>query len=888
MSGGGMASAAVSLPPVVGELDADAWEKLTTEEGACYYQQHVIGSMAWQDSVDLSQFRVWGAKFGGPIALMRDKTKPLKIGQAAVANNKIFIFTAGGRLLSEITWDVGEDRGEIAEMGWNDEELLVIMQDNGAAEVYDMHGIYRYNFFTSRAVQQQGVSACQIWGSGAVVLTMENQLFWVNAEDGFESPRTIAMQDPRDYGLDATPTCMAVVEPALTGRDSPDVLLSSDDGTVIVVDTEQVEPFPTTQGPFKKMECSANGQLFACFTTEGQVVVFPSDFSDVILDFSTRSTTAPEQLVWCGGDSVVLAYEKIVFMVGPSGSWINFRPDAAFKVVPEMDGVRIITNTESKFLQRVPEDLVNVLQAGSVDPAAMMYDAYQELYDRKSAKADEKMRAIEDDLEQAVNTCIGAATDPWDTVAQKKLLDAACYGKAFVENYDSSYFVNTCKDLRVLNMLRSPAIGIHLTYKQYEHLTPDTIVSRLIRRAHWKEAYMICHYLELEKSERVSVQWACDKIKLEEDTPDQELCRKIYAKLKDCPGGSFVDVAVAAEQENRKKLAVMLLDYEASAIDQVPLLLQMDEPEQALMKALDSGDTNLAHSVLMALKERGRDQDADDYLPRNEFYAMLTRLPAAASLFVSHLREKSFVEQASGGGSSLEDLKSFFYSAGQSADAAAIDLVAAYREPELPNRLRNLELAMDSLQQDKASYYSAKMTEDQIKLLAIQRELEMNCDGQIKYVDTSLADTIHTLIETDQEKKAKKLSGEFKLSEKRYAWIKMRALIKAKKIPALEKFSKEKKLPIQMESFVKCLVEDGHPDDASRFVSKLVDSRGNPLGDKQVTWFMRLEKYPEAVKVAMAMKDLGMVEQIQSQISPALLKTKEFQAIFAEAKRELA
>ena len=43
---------------------------------------------------------------------------------------------------------------------------------------------------------------------------------------------------------------------------------------------------------------------------------------------SSDSATAPEQLVWCGGDSVVLAYEKIVFMVGPSGSWINFRPVA--------------------------------------------------------------------------------------------------------------------------------------------------------------------------------------------------------------------------------------------------------------------------------------------------------------------------------------------------------------------------------------------------------------------------------------------------------------------------------------------------------------------------------------------------------------------------------
>jgi hypothetical protein len=877
-----MSASAVPLPRRVSELNADAWEKLTTEDGACYYQRHPIGPMAWNDSVDLSNFRVWGAKFGGPVALMRDKTKPLKIGQSAVANNKIFIFTAGGRLLSEITWE-GD---EIAEMGWNDDENLVCMQVSGVAIVYDMHGTYRYEFHTGRSVREQGVSACVIWGSGAVLLTMENRLFWVNGEGGFESARTVELPDPL---LDATPKCMSVVEPALTGRDSPDVLLSADDGTVMVVDTEQVDQFPTTQGPFKKMECAANGQLFACFTMEGQVVVFPNDFSDVILEFNTNSATAPEQLVWCGGDSVVLAYEKIVFMVGPSGSWINFRPDAAFVVVPEMDGVRILSNNTCEFLQRVPQDLVNVFQAGSVDPAAMLYDAYEELYERKSAKADEKMRAIEDDLGTAVNTCIAAATDPWEADAQKKLLDAACYGKAFVENYDSGYFVDTCKDLRVLNMLRSPGIGIHLTYKQYEHLTPDVVVNRLIRRSHWKEAYTICDYLKLEKSERVAVQWACDKIKLEEDTPDQDLCDKIHAKLKDCPGGSFVDVAVVADQENRKKLAVMLLDYEASAIDQVPLLLQMDEPEQALVKAVESGDTNLAHSVLMQLRDRGRDQDADDYLSRNDFYAMLGRRPAAANLFTSHLREKSAMEQASGGGgTSLEDLKSFLYSVQNSADAAAIDLVAAYREPELGDRIRNLELTMDFLQQDKSSYFSAKMTEDQIKLVSIQRELELNCDGQVKYIDTSLADTIHSLIATDQEKKATKLMKEFKLTDKRYAWIKMRALIQSKQIPALEKFSKEKKLPIPIESFVKCLIEDGQPDDAARFVTKLVDSRGNPLAEKQVTWYMQLEKYAEAVKVAVQCKDMQLVEQIKSQVPPRLLESKVMQGVFAEATRELA
>ena len=107
-----------------------------------------------------------------------------------------------------------------------------------------------------------------------------------------------------------------------------------------------------------------------------------------------------------------------------------------------MDGVRIISNTTCEFLQRVPEDLgkssslylslyphlvltsfsphphnphlivitVNVFQAGSVHEAAMLTDAYEELYERKSAKADEKLRAIEEDLEPAVNTCITAAT----------------------------------------------------------------------------------------------------------------------------------------------------------------------------------------------------------------------------------------------------------------------------------------------------------------------------------------------------------------------------------------------------------------------------------------------------------------------------------------------
>ena len=58
---------------------------------------------------------------------------------------------------------------------------------------------------------------------------------------------------------------------------------------------------------------------------------------------------------------------------------------------------------------------------------------------------------------------------------------------------------------------------------------------------------------------------------------------------------------------------------------------------------------------------------------------------------------------------------------GSAAEAATIDLVAAYREEDFAEKVRNLELTMDFLQQDKDSHFTAKRTEDQIKLLAIQR-----------------------------------------------------------------------------------------------------------------------------------------------------------------------
>lgn len=42
-----------------------------------------------------------------------------------------------------------------------------------------------------------------------------------------------------------------------------------------------------------------------------------------------------------------------------------------------------------------------------------------------------------------------------------------------------------------------------------------------------------------------------------------------------------------------------LLDYEPRAADQVPLLMSMEEDERALIKAIESGDTDLGNVIII-------------------------------------------------------------------------------------------------------------------------------------------------------------------------------------------------------------------------------------------------------------------------------------------------
>jgi hypothetical protein len=60
------------------------------------------------------------------------------------------------------------------------------------------------------------------------------------------------------------------------------------------------------------------------YTSDGRLWVVSIDLQNTLADFKTNSTSPPVQLVWCGNDSVLMHWEDIVLMVGPSGDYLKF------------------------------------------------------------------------------------------------------------------------------------------------------------------------------------------------------------------------------------------------------------------------------------------------------------------------------------------------------------------------------------------------------------------------------------------------------------------------------------------------------------------------------------------------------------------------------------
>ncbi|KAE9099912.1 hypothetical protein PF010_g15017 [Phytophthora fragariae] len=256
--------------------------------------------MTWANEgvTDLRDFVSACAPFGGPVALLRDPKKLVKVASGAPLARQLLLFNACGCKLGHVDWTPFEDAREtLVGMTWTDELRLLCVFTSGSYAAFSMAGDEETRFSLLLPGSKDKVATFEAWGGGLVALTEKMALVHVLDVDSVR-PKVSLLPD---CGLsDANPPmCMAVLEPKFLKSIYPDVLLGSSNRSLVVVGKD---------GIFTELKTMMDKK---------------------ILSFDTQSKASPLSLCWCGEDSVLMYWPRAgLVMVGPYGAAATAPPPA--------------------------------------------------------------------------------------------------------------------------------------------------------------------------------------------------------------------------------------------------------------------------------------------------------------------------------------------------------------------------------------------------------------------------------------------------------------------------------------------------------------------------------------------------------------------------------
>ncbi|KAI9760862.1 MAG: Kinesin [Chaenotheca gracillima] len=765
--------------------------------GDRYYRKVQLYTSIFDQDLELENYVIVGAPYGGCLALIRNEEKLHSYRGTQAAKSSIDLYSCAGKLIRRINWDKGSIRG----LGWSeDEKLLAVTEDGTVRCYYDLQGD-----FTQFSL---GHASVHSW---------------------------------------------TLIPPAYTLSRSVEVLLAIDQ-TIYVVDATECEDRVLENGPFKHISVSPNGRFVALYTEDGKVWVISSDFQNKLSEYDSKARTVPQDVQWCGNNSVVLAWDDEVHMVGPNGAASKYYYDGKVHLVPDLDGVRIVTNDVCDFLQKVPDSVEEAFRLGSTSPASILLDAVDQL-EKKSPKADDNIQLIRPNLVEAVDTCVRAAGHEFSIHWQKQLLKAASFGKSVLDLYNSDDFVDMCEVLRVLNAARYYEIGLPISYDQFIRLTPERLIQRLINRQEYLLALRISEYLRLP-TDRIYIRWASQKVRVSSDNEDN-ICRLIIQKLEGKRGISFEEIARAAYDEGRGRLATELLNYEPRAGKQVPLLLSMEEDEIALDKAIESGDTDLVLFVLLHLKRK---------LPLASFFRVINNRPVATALVETSAQDQDH-----------DLLKDLYYQDDRRLDGANMLFSEALTQTDTASKTDKLKLAQKLLQDSKEHTLELRSLDETSKLLKLQESFDK--DLTETFTGLSVYDTIFKLTRLGYTSRAKKVQSDFKVQEKPFWWLRLRALVAKRDWAALEEMSKTKKSPIGWEPFFNEILSAGNSKLASSFIPKCTTVTPAERIDMWVKCGLVIKAGEEALKA----KDATALEELKGK-APGAAAVGEIERMIRQLK----
>lgn len=177
-------------------------------------------------------------------------------------------------------------------------------------------------------------------------------------------------------------------------------------------------------------------------------------------------------------------------------------------------------------------------------------------------------------------------------------------------------------------------------------------------------------------------------------------------------------------------------------------------------------------------------------LPLASFFRMINTRPMASALVETTAR-----------GDDTELLKDLYYQDDRPIDGSNVLLSEALSQTELPSKTEKLHLASRLLvdSKDATVVLQQKLLSEASQLLKVQEALDKDIADRSEFVGLSLNETIYRLIRSGYGKRAQKLQSEFKMPDKTYWWLRLRALVAKRDWGELEEIGRNKKSPIGWE-----------------------------------------------------------------------------------------
>ena len=601
------------------------------------------------------------------------------------------------------------------------------------------------------------------------------------------------------------------------------------------------------------------------------------------------------QFLFCGEDALALFGKKYVLITNDTFKKtlvykiteeekhaFFFVEDVYGKCISEVDGLRISTNNGIYFISKVDKNLFEACYPFAKSNSKKLLKAYNS-YLIDELDNGEKIKELGDSLSTTIFVLLNAAaniywkeeeTDEVKKEAQMYLLKAAQLGKIFAnaeEEFNHDKFLGICKDLRVVNNLRNNEESqILITYKEYESLTFQELIKKILIQHNFNLAFKISNYLIGYDTKKIYQKWACAKIKklnrLANKSEQIKLYDNIIYSLSNIKNVSYIQLAKKAFKCKHNELGMKFLENEKSILAKIPIYLKMNKLEKVLELSYETYDSNVIEIALNQLIDY---TGVDNYFIEKVKDNQKLRY-AVIDLLKKYDKSDTYIDKY------LEEIKDY-------EELMLLQLEKFFTYKEIDKKKKCLKLAKEyqkNLDKNNVNnkFYLMYLTElsNSIKFKKDCMDLDRKIISKsyIKPFDNSIYDCYKFGAKENKLDWIEKQNKHFELSSKKMTLIRFRSLAENGKIVLIEdiiKNSSLKKLSITPINMADFYFEFKNYDLATKYVKLITHQE---YFDYKIEMLKYMEKYEDLLEVAISSKNLDKIPDI---INDVLKRKPELQ-----------